>query len=192
MLQRIDKIAPYALVLILGYMTYSMMESTGPSVAEAKQPPTISNSLLEPELITPKSHASPADRDPFEVEWSSYLRSRRGRSGRAKASTSQPATKAASQPAKALATKPPEVKPPKFPGLLAAVIIGEDVQLAVIGQSLYKPGMLIGGTDPKKCWVVESIRQGSVIIAFGQIRRTLRLHSGTGRGVGRIEQETQE
>lgn len=192
MLQRVDKLAPYALVLILGYMTYSMMESRGPSVAQAKQPPTISKSLLEPELITPKPHASPADRDPFEVEWDSYLKSRKGRPRRTKASTSRPATKAASQPATAPATKPPEVKPPKLPGPLAAVIISEDVQLAVIGQSLYKPGMLIGGTDPKKCWVVESIRQGSVTVAFGKIRRTLRLNSGKGRGDVRIEQESQE
>ena len=48
MLQRVDKIAPYALVLILGYMTYSMMESGGPSVAQAKEPPTIAKRLLEP------------------------------------------------------------------------------------------------------------------------------------------------
>lgn len=188
MLQRVDKIAPYALVLILGYLTHSMMESGGPSVAQAKHPPTISKSLLDPELITPKSHASPADRDPFEVEWSSYLTFKKRRSQRIRTSTSRPATNPASQPA----TKLAEIKPPEHPGLLAAVIIGEDVQLAVIGQSLYKPGMLIGGTDPKKCWVVESIRQGSVIIAFGRIRRILRLHSDTGRGTGRIEQETQE
>lgn len=192
MLQRVDKIAPYALVLILGYLTYSMMESGGPSVAQAKHPPTISRSLLEPELITPKAHASPADRDPFEVEWSSYLTFKKGRSHRIRTSTSRPATNPASQLATVPGTKLAEIKPPEHPGPLAAVIIGEDVQLAVIGQSLYKPGMLIGGTDPKKCWVIESIRQGSVIIAFGRIRRILRLHSGTGRGAGRIEQETLE
>jgi len=190
-LQRVDKIAPYALVLILGYLTYSMMESGGPSVAQAKRPPIISKSLLKPELITPKPHASPADRDPFEVEWSSYL-SRKKRPRGIRIATSRPSTNPASKPATAPANKPVEIKPPELPGPLAAVIIGENVQLAVIGQSLYKPGMLIGGTDPKKCWVVESIRQGSVIIAFGPIRRTLRLHSGTGRGAGRIEQETQE
>lgn len=191
MLQRIDKIAPYALVLVLGYLTYSMMESGCPSTAHAKEPPSISKSLLNPELITPEAHASPADRDPFEVEWSSYL-SRKRRPRVTKTATSRPSTNPASQSATAPAAKPAEIKPPELPGLLAAVIIGEDVQLAVIGQSLYKPGMLIGGTDPKKCWVVESIRQGSVIIAFGRIRRILRLNAGTGRDVGRIEQETQE
>ncbi len=157
-------------------------------MAHAKEPPTISKSLLEPELITPKPHASPADRDPFEVEWDSYLMSKKMRSRVTKTPTSRPSTNPASQSA----TKPAEIKPPMLPGLLAAVIIGEDVQLAVIGQSLYKPGMLIGGTDPKKCWVVESIRHGSVIIAFGKIRLTLRLNSDTGRSPGRIEQETQE
>lgn len=118
------------------------------------------------------------------------------RPGKVRTPTSAPATgaatKPASQPATAPVTKPAKVILPELPGPLAAVIIGEDVQLAVIGQSLYKVGMVIGGTDPKKCWVVESIHQDSVIIAFGQIRRTLRLHSGTGRGVGHIEQGTQK
>ncbi len=189
MLQKVDKIAPYALVLILGYMTYSMMESGGPAMAYAKEPPTIAKSLLEPKLITPEAHASPADRDPFEVEWSSYLKSRKPR--RTKAST-RPATKPASERATKAATKPVVIRPPKVPGPLAAVVIGDDVQLAVIGQWLYKPGMLIGGTDPEKCWVVESIRQGSVTIAFGKIRRTLRLQPGKGRNDVRIEQESQE
>ncbi len=191
MLRQINKVAPYALVIIFGYLTHSMTETKGPRAAKGKESPVLSQELLEPKLVTPQPHASPADRDPFEVAWHSYLKHSRGRARKpASAPASRSASKAASRPTKPL--RPVRAKPPSFPGSLTGVIIGPDVQLAVIGHSLYKPGMLIGGTDPKKCWELESIHQGYVIIRFAQTRRTLLLHSKNGNRVVPAPEEISE
>lgn len=171
MLQRVDKLAPYALMLILGYLTYSTIESRAPMMAQGKEPPSIGKKLLNPELITPQSHASPADRDPFEVTWDSYLE--RGTKG-LKPTQSAPETNVPENPT----SKPVITGPPKMPGRLVSVIVSDDLRLAVIGDSLYHAGMLIGGMNPKRCWTLESIGDGCVTIAFGDLRRTLRLHSG--------------
>ncbi len=73
MLRKLDKVAPYLVLALLGYLGYCANEVSTVKPAAAKEAPVITRNMLHPVLITPSSHASPVDRDPFDVEWSRYI-----------------------------------------------------------------------------------------------------------------------
>ncbi len=179
MLQRLDKICPYAVFLIIGYLTYSALRQAGPRTAEAKPPPQITKRMLSPETITPVARASPTDRDPFEVDWASY------RGAGPRRASSQPASAPASQPATRPAKPVAERGPPLPAGRLVGVFVGEALRLAVIGERVYKEGSLVGGADPESCWRVETIEKDRVVLGFGKLRRVLTMPRGAPRaGLG--------
>ena len=68
---------------------------------------------------------------------------------------------------------------PPLPQALGAVYIGEDLRLVVIDEVLYKPGSLIRGNDPSRCWQVESVEENRVTLRFGSEVRTLLMVHGT-------------
>ena len=173
MLQRLDKLSPIAVMLVLGYLTYSGTQDRTPRAAVGKPPPQLTKRMLSPRLIEPEPHASPTDRDPFEVAWSSYL-------GSAPASASQPAPAPATRPAPASA--PIEVSPPPVPGRLVGVFVGEGIRLAVIGERVYKEGAPVGGDDPETCWRIESIDKNGAVLRFGRFQKVLRMPAGEKSG----------
>jgi hypothetical protein len=166
MLPKLDKFAPYAILLLLGYLTYASTGAPGLRQAEGKDDVKITKHLLAPKLLHAVAHASPADRDPFEVDWASY---------RHVDPASRPAATTASAPASRPAVEPRAEVVPEVPGPLVGVFIGDDVRLAVIGEKLYKPGAVVGGTNPDECWVVEDVQEDQVTLRFGKILRTLEL-----------------
>lgn len=176
MLQRLDKLAPYALVLILGYLTYTAVIQAGSGLVDQKYLPEITSEMLAPVFIEPTAHASPIDRDPFEVEWSSYLKHDKEPPATTQPATTQPTTRpATTQPT----TRPAEIPPPALPERLSAVFLGQEFHIAVIGQRIYKVGSTIGGSDPRKCWRIEAIADDHVVIGFGNIHRVLQVASDT-------------
>jgi len=187
MLHRLDKAAPYALMAILGYLTYSTIQSPPKRMDGGKTPASIGSELLCPKLLKPCAHASPADRDPFEVNWNSYLQ---GRDGRQAATQPAPDAGGDEQPAttQPVTSRPVPAKTPPGPGQLVGVIVTDGVRLAVIGDLVCRAGMPIGGKDPARCWVLESIGDRCVIIRFGDRKRTLRLHLGRPRGPAKPEE----
>jgi hypothetical protein len=73
MLDKAGQIAPYLAVAVLGYLAYTVMEAAALPPPPGKDAPGLTKRMLHPELVTPKGHASPAGRDPFEVAWARYL-----------------------------------------------------------------------------------------------------------------------
>jgi hypothetical protein len=161
MLQRLDKSWPYILTLLLGYMTYTAMDQGNVGLAKGKLLPGISESMLKPKLIEPKGHASPADRDPFEVEWASYLDHSED-----PGPTSQPVS---------TSTAPAASSPPPLAARLLAVFCRRDLRVAVIGEEVCKVGSTIGGNDPNTCWQVVAIGKDAVVVKFGKVQRVLRI-----------------
>jgi len=174
MLQRLNNFAPYVVMAVLGYLTYSSIWEEKAFKSDEKESSKSAEGLMSPRLVSATARASPADRDPFEVDWASYRDARP--SGAAREPTSAPAghaaaTAPASQPASAPAAPDPE--PPPIPGHFTGAIVNADLRLAIIGDRLYKVGMTVGGDDPKECWLVEAIDQHSVTVRFGKTVRTL-------------------
>ncbi len=181
MVSRLDKLAPYLAMLLFGYLAYSTTTERGLRAAGSKQAPVVGKTLLEPTLTEPVAGASPVGRDPFEVEWASY----RGRAPappkpKPKPKPRAPASQPASQPATAPATQPVEQEPPALPKRFTAVITANQFQMAIIDDFLYKPGMLVGGDDPQRCWRVETIERSRVTLRFGDLRRTLTISEDRG------------
>jgi len=185
MLRRLDKLAPVALVLMLGYLTYTTVVQGHSGLTEQRRLPKITEEMLNPVFVEATDHASPVDRDPFEVGWASYLQYAGPRHATSQPATTQPATQPATRPAAPPATRPAEAPPPALPGRLSGVFLGQDLRIAVIGQRIYKVGSIIGGDDPRRCWRIEAIEPDHVIIRFGGVRRVLRITSDSsadGRG----------
>jgi hypothetical protein len=177
MVSRLDKLAPYLAMLLFGYLAYSTTTERSLRAAGGKQAPVVGKTLLEPTLREPEAGASPVGRDPFEVEWSSY----RGRAPAApKPPASQPTSRPATRPATAPASQPLDREPPTLPKRFTAVITANRFQMAIIDDFLYKPGMLIGGDDPQRCWRVETIERSRVTLRFGDLRRTLTISEDRG------------
>lgn len=177
MLQRLDKLGPYALVLVLGYLTYTTAIESHPGLTQGQSTPEISAGMLKPTLIEPTGRASGVDRDPFEVEWASYLIHAEARRATSQPASTQPA-KPATRPAEPPKTRPATIPLPPVPDRLSGVFLGRAVRIAVIGPRIYKVGSLIGGSDPATCWQIEAIEVGHVVIRFGDVRRVLRITSG--------------
>ncbi len=166
MLQKIDKLAPYAALALLGYLTYSSLETRLPRLAQGRESPTISPKLLDPPPVVVTDRASPAGRDPFEVSWASYL----NRPTRTKPT---PKTAPASRPAPV----PTDHPLPPLPGNLVGIFASDGPTLAVIGDQIYKTGSVTGNGDPEINWTVESIVQDSVTLRFGDQTTVLRMRS---------------
>jgi hypothetical protein len=170
MLQRLDKFAPWIALGLLGYLTYSAISEGLPKAAEGKDPPRISKGQLTVKLTPATAHASPVDRDPFEVAWSSYL---------TRTAIGQPTSVPSRQPTVPTTSLPATPELPPLPQALGAVYIGEDLRLVVIDEVLYKPGSLIRGNDPSRCWRVESVEENRVTLRFGSEVRTLLMVHGS-------------
>jgi len=172
MLQRLDKFAPYIVMALLGYVTYSVVQEPDACANEGKKPPQITKRMLTPAPVTATANASPADRDPFEVAWASYRDP-----GKSVEPASQPATRPTSQPTTKPTTAPAPLGPPALASRLRGVYMGGDLRMAVIGDKLYKVGSLVGGADPKTCWRVVAIANDRVVLEFRKTRRVLKMHT---------------
>ena len=174
MLQKVDKFAPFAVVLIFLYLTYNSTTDKGNDAFGKKNLPKITKRMLNPEFLTPTTRSSPADRDPFEVPWASYI-SGTGVYG-ATTKPSEVTTAPTTKPIKTSpSTQPTSSKPPPLPRRPDAIFIGENFSMVVIGEKIYKKGSLIGGKDPRRCWLLEEIQRDGITIRFGKIRRVLKI-----------------
>jgi len=152
-------------MVLFGHLAYCTMTETGIRAVEGKKTPVIGKRMLQPVLVEPAAGASPVGRDPFEVDWSSYL-------GRPEPAT-RPTSRPASRPTTAAATRPAGPTLPALPKRLTAAITAQRLQMAIIDECLYRPGALIGGTDALRCWRVETIERDRVTLRFGDVVRTL-------------------
>jgi hypothetical protein len=72
MLNKINKILPYAVIFLMMHMTHSALRPATSIAMESKKATGISDALLHPVFLTPEDHVSPTTRDPFDVTWDSY------------------------------------------------------------------------------------------------------------------------
>ena len=179
MLSKFHKFAPFLLVGLLGYLGYSVTESTGPRKAQGKDAAAITRDMLKPGLVPIQAHASPADRDPFEVEWASY----QAGTGRGLVARPEANARVASQPASAPSVPVPATAPavgqPPMPGPVGGIFVAEEFRITVIGDKLYKPGDLVGGDDPSRCWLLESVQRDHIVLRFGETTIELRMPAGS-------------
>jgi len=159
-------------MLLFGQLTYSVLTAERVRALQDRKTPVIHKEMLNPVLAEPSDGASPVGRDPFEVEWSSYLPKPKPEPSPAPRPTSRPT----SRPTAAPTTRPEGPALPPMPSRLTAVITGVGHQMAIIDEHVYKPGSLIGGTDAERCWCVEAIERERVTLRCGQARRLLKLH----------------
>ncbi|MHC4481522.1 MAG: hypothetical protein ACYS1C_11220, partial [Planctomycetota bacterium] len=92
---------------------------------------------------------------------------------------SQPATRPATQPATRPASRPAVVVLPPLPKKFSAVITAKHYRMAIIDGAIYRPGSLVGGTDPTRCWRVEAIEPKQVILRFADAERTMEISGDT-------------
>jgi hypothetical protein len=172
MLKRIDKFAPFLALALLGYLGYSANELQTVNPAQGKDPPVVTKEMLHPKLVEPEDHASPAKRDPFDVAWASYLQADVGipatqPSDRRPTTSSAPTTGPATASAPALPALPA--------GRISGVILGSDAQFLSVEGKIYKTGQALRSDDAAGAWIVEEINADSVVLRFGQERRTLKM-----------------
>lgn len=185
MFQKLNKLAPYAALALLGYLTYTTLESHLPRAAHGREGPSISKKLLNPIPVAGADRASPAGRDPFEVSWASYLKQPK------KTPASAPASRPATQPALSPAVQ--DKPAPPLPGDLVGVFVSDGLTLAVIGDQIHKAGSVTGNGDLETNWVVEEVRNDSVVLRYGNQTAELQMRSSseankarpTGRGGSR-------
>jgi hypothetical protein len=169
-LDKIDKVAPYVALALLGYLCHSVMPSAAVSKAQGKDNPLISEEILRPALVTPEAHASPITRDPFDVRWASYKEEALA-SGKSQAPAEASATSA---PAYSLDE---EDGPPPLPSGLKGILLADTTQFVVVGDKICKPGDVIPGAPPNRSWVVERVEVDGVVLRFGTITRKVQLTS---------------
>lgn len=186
MLRKLDKVAPYLLLSLLGYLGYCANEVSTVKPAAAKDSPVITRNMLHPVLIEPAAHSSPVDRDPFDVEWSRYM-SPEDRAlaapARGPASILRPAagagpTAGVGTPAGPGTGAMPEASSsatPPLPRVLNGVMIGPDFRAAIVDDWVYKVGSHIPENDPNSFWVVQDIEIDSIELSFGDVRQVLRM-----------------
>ena len=186
-----DRIAPFLAAALLGYLAYSVVAVESASPPAGKGPPAITKKMLRPELITPRDQGSAAGRDPFEVVWASYLQEANpNAAGKEKAKPPAPkpgpsvaqATAAAEEDPEVTADEtspgqdaaaPPPVEPPPLPSGVTSICVSGTQRMAVIDGKVYRPGDLLNGKDPARCWAVESVGDNTVVLRFGSARHTL-------------------
>jgi hypothetical protein len=195
----VDRIAPFLAAALLGYLAYSVVAVESAPAPAGKEPPAITKKMLQPELITPRDQGSAAGRDPFEVAWASYLQQVDPNApvkDKAKPPAPKPESPApkpespAPKDAAAAAEEDPEVtadetspgqepaaprpvEPPALPSGVTSICVSGTQRMAVIDGKVYRPGDLLNGKDPARCWVVESVGDNTVVLRFGSARHTL-------------------
>ena len=168
MIQKLDKLAPYAALGLLAYLTWSSLETPLPRLAQGREAPAISRKLLNPPPVVAADRASPAGRDPFEVSWASYLN---------KPAPARPKPAPRSQPASRPAPQSPDKSLPPLPGNLVGIFASDGPTLAVIGDQIHKAGSVTGNGDPETNWTVESITTDCVTLRYGEQTTVLRMRS---------------
>lgn len=166
MLEMIDKISVWIAVVILGYLAYTTIEQTGLAIDSEKELPAITKEMISPRLIKPSDHASPAGRDPFDVDWATYF----------DISQITGDTGATAQTTAGQHNGLPFSK--RLMGILTA---GNGQNAALIEGKVYQVGSLIDGTDPSTCWKVKAIKKNKVIVTHGEISRTLNIFRNSAR-----------
>ncbi len=174
MLEKIDKIAPYAVVALLGYLCHSVMSPGMPSKAKAKDGPLITEEMLRPKLLVPEAHASPVNRDPFDVRWASYREEAYFTPGSQMPMPQDFTDSATSAPAYALDG---EEGPPPLPTGLKGLLLGDTAQFVVVGDRICQPGDAIPGPHPSRSWIVERVEVDGVVLRFGNVYRKVQLSS---------------
>jgi len=162
MLEKLDKVSLYIAVVIIGYLTYTITEKSGFGIEAEEKLPEITKKMLQPEIIEPNDNASPAGRDPFDVEWATYF-DFTDFTGEINLAEDLPFEQENVQPF----TK-------RLMGILTA---GDGKNAALIEGKVYETGSLIDGDDPKYCWKVEAINRDEVIVKFGNHSQTLKILS---------------
>jgi len=122
-------------MLIFLYLTYNSTTDSGKDALGKKNLPKITKRMLNPEFLTPTTRSSPADRDPFEVSWASYISGTGVYGATTKSSevTTAPTTKPVKTPP---STQPIVSKPPPLPRRPDAIFIGENYSMVVIGEKI--------------------------------------------------------
>ena len=162
MLEILDKFSVYIAAAILGYLVYSTLERPGFSIETEKELPVITKQMLNPELIDPNNNASPAGRDPFEVEWATYY----------DITEFTGITETTDEIISGQDYKP------VFDKMLMGIISGNNGRnVALIDGEVYEVGSLIDGTDPNKCWMIDAIKKDEVIVRLGRHSETLYINS---------------
>jgi len=180
---KLDKIAPFVAAAVLGYLTYGVMDAGAVSVAPGKEAPTVTKSMLKPEMVAAQGHSSPAGRDPFEVAWASYLHpDKPGVSAAALPSAPEseneetPPPAGVAKPGPALdVPPPPPPPPPPLPSLSSVSIRRNSEPMAIMGGRVYRAGDTVKAGDSGAGWVIESIESNQVVLRFGDVRHTLRI-----------------
>ncbi len=180
MLNKINKILPYAVIFLMMHMTHSSLRPATSIAMESKKATGISDALLHPVFLTPEDHVSPTTRDPFDVTWDSYdpidqfVKPLLSPDAPDDTNTAPDSASDATTDSPASEPEPePEPVLPELPTRLNAVITGGDLNLAMIDNELYAPGALIGGDDPERCWALETVDAHGITLAFGDVRERI-------------------
>jgi len=164
MLKILNKFAAFIAIGIIGYLTYSSLNEPASSMAgESKELPVITKKMLNPVFLEPQQHASPADRDPFDVNWDRYF----------KDSDSNEMGKLVSGPAGGPVSDSNNVR---FPDELMGILTGADGQgLALIGSEVYGVGSSVKQSGSDRLWQVSAIEDESVTLTCNGQRIVLKI-----------------
>lgn len=195
MLEKLNKLSPYAVFLVMGYLTYSVLEAQQAQTATGPEMPAITRRMLQPSLLQPVDHASPVGRNPFQIPWGPQFPlelpeavEEPGQAPQNAVARSQPAQSAISdkqtpparqtQPANQTQPTKPATEPartpgsPPLPGPLSAIVIGGDVRGAIISNRLYVVGEPV---DSPGGWILESVGPDRCKLRFGKERIVMEL-----------------
>jgi len=168
-LNKIDKVAPYLALALLGYLCHTAVSPGAAPKAVSKESPSINEQVLHPVLLVPEAHASPVNRDPFEVRWASY-REEGLLPSRAQAPADGSAT-----PAPAYPLDEEEGGPPPLPSGLKGLLLGNKAQFVVVGDKICQPGDTLPSPYPGRAWVIERVEVDGVVLRYGDIVRKVQL-----------------
>ena len=72
-----------------------------------------------------------------------------------------------------------------LPGELVGVFVSDGLTLAVIGEQIHKAGNVTGNGDPETNWVVQEVRNDSVVLRYGNQTAVLEMRSASEAGKAR-------
>lgn len=173
MIQMLNKFAVFIVIGCIGYLTYSSLSgAASKTAAEGKELPVVTKKMLNPVYVEPQKHASPIERDPFDVDWDRYI------------------TLAASEEKENTAGPVADGNNIRFPDELMGIITGTDgKQLALIGKEVYGIGAMIKQTDSNRVWQVTAIRNESVVLTCNGQQTVLKILDG---GANYVQKNTQK
>ena len=164
MLKILNRFATFIVIGIIGYFTYSSLNEPSSSLAGGgggKEMPVITKKMLNPVFLEPQEHASPADRDPFNVDWDRYFD-----------------LSASAEVGKLAAGSVSDGNNVHFPDELMGILTGADGQsLALIGSEVYGVGSLVRQSGSDRLWQISSIEDESVILTCNGLRTVLKISS---------------